>query len=215
MNNPGNKQARSVQFFIAAALCLLSISLSGCDNQPKVTLPLLFDGDVILAFGDSLTYGTGARRSESYPSVLSHLAKLEVINEGVPGDTTADGLKRLETALKEHKPALVLLCLGGNDFLRKRQESETIKNLETILALIRSRGISVALISVPKLGFSLSPHPLFERIAEKNKVALISGVMSEILADKSLKSDPIHPNAQGYRTMAEKIYVRLDELGAF
>ncbi|MDP2252857.1 MAG: GDSL-type esterase/lipase family protein, partial [Thiobacillus sp.] len=95
--------------------------LAACDRVP--TLPKLDSHDVIVAFGDSLTHGTGASADTAYPAVLASLTGLAVINAGVPGDTTSSGLARLPAVLEEHRPRLVLLCLGGNDMLRKQPES--------------------------------------------------------------------------------------------
>ena len=97
-------------------------------------------GDVIVAFGDSLTYGTGAAENESYPAVLAQLTGRNVVRSGVPGEITAQALQRLPGVLGEHKPKLVIVCLGGNDMLRKVSEAETIANLRAIVRKVKDSG---------------------------------------------------------------------------
>ncbi|MBC7944570.1 MAG: arylesterase, partial [Burkholderiales bacterium] len=104
-------------------------------------LPKLAANDVILAFGDSLTYGTGASEAESYPAVLAGLIGRKVIREGVPGETTEEGLRRLPAVLDEHEPALLLLCLGGNDLLRRIDETAIAANLRAMLVIAKQAGI--------------------------------------------------------------------------
>ncbi|WP_374356163.1 GDSL-type esterase/lipase family protein, partial [Chitinimonas sp.] len=106
----------------------LLTSLAACGRRSH-ELPPLPAGATVLAFGDSLTFGTGAAPQESYPAVLASLIGRPVVNAGIPGETTADGLVRFQATLQEHRPALIILCLGGNDFLQHQGESETVANL--------------------------------------------------------------------------------------
>ena len=132
----------SAQRFLVALLALFL--LAACDRAP--TLPKLGSHDVIVAFGDSLTHGTGASADTAYPAVLASLTGLAVINAGVPGDTTASALQRLPAVLAEHQPRLVLLCLGGNDMLRKHPAASTESNLRLLVQTIRASGAEVVLI---------------------------------------------------------------------
>ena len=125
--------ARRYLFALVAVLFLVA-----CDRAP--TLPRLSPHDVILAFGDSLTHGTGASEETAYPAVLASLTGHTVINAGVPGDTTATGLQRLPAVLAEYKPRLVLLCLGGNDMLHKQPAATTENNLRCMVQTIRASG---------------------------------------------------------------------------
>lgn len=188
-------------------ICTVFFSLlifTGCDSVPAIK-PLNQESQV-LAFGDSLTHGTGASRGQSYPDVLSELLGRPVINAGIPGEVSAAGLKRLPSVLEEYKPTLVILCHGGNDFLRRLDQANTTSNLEAMITLIRAQGADVVLVGVPKLGFGLQVPEFYAQIADKYKIPLQEEILVDLLGDNSMKSDSIHPNATGYRQMAEAIY---------
>jgi lysophospholipase L1-like esterase len=197
------------RFFIAVCVALL---LAACDRAP--TLPKLNSHDVIVAFGDSLTHGTGANANDAYPAVLAALTGRTVINAGVPGDTTSSGLERLPAVLDEYKPRLVLLCLGGNDMLRKQPEAATENNLRLLVKTIRASGAEVVLISVPEPALFGGTPDFYSRLAEDLKLPLEQDVFNEVLKDNRLKSDPIHANAAGYRVVAERLAEFLRETGA-
>jgi len=184
-----------------AGLFLTALALSGCDRGPKIAR--LEPDAVILAFGDSLTYGTGAPRDQSYPAQLATRLHLQVVNAGIPGEVSAKGLARLAETLAKHRPALVILCHGGNDFLRRRNSAQTKENLRQMVSLIKGSGMDVILVGVPQLGLLLSPAPLYAEVAEEFGVPIEEETLSEVLSERDLKSDQIHPNAQGYAVLAE------------
>ncbi len=188
-------------------------ALSGC-SEPYPSLPRLDPGDVVLAFGDSITYGTGASRGESYPEVLSGLIGRTVVSEGVPGERTAEGLDRLADVLDMHQPRIMLLCLGGNDMLRKVDAGETESNLRRMIDTAAARGIGVVLIGVPKPALLGGTARFYERIAEDYAIPYEGEVLNEILKDNEYKSDPIHPNALGYRLLATQLAEVLRRSGA-
>lgn len=186
--------------------------LAACERTP--TLPKLNPHDVIVAFGDSLTHGTGASRDTAYPAVLASLTGRTVINAGVPGDTTASALQRLPAVLAEHQPRLVLLCLGGNDMLRKHPESATESNLRLLVQTIRASGAEVMLIAVPQPTLFGGAADFYARVADEMRLPLEDDVFNDVLKDNSLKADPIHANAAGYRVVAERLAEFLRETGA-
>jgi len=190
--------------FIISLVIFLSLFSAGCDSGPKIAP--LDQATVILAFGDSLTHGTGAAKEQSYPAVLGQMLGINIINLGIPGEVTSEGLKRLPTVLDEYNPTLVLLCHGGNDFLRRHNQEETIRNLRSMINLIRERGADVILIGVPKLGFGLDVPRFYTTIAEENQIPYERDILLDLLGDNDMKSDSIHPNATGYRLMAEAVY---------
>ena len=193
------------------AVVLLAFT-AACGEQPKLE-PLPADA-VVLAFGDSLTYGSGAGETESYPAQLERLIGRRVVGAGVPGEVTAQALARLPAMLDEHSPRLVLLCIGGNDFLRRLGNRQAEDNVRAMVKLARSRGIAVLLIGTPEPGFSVTPPAFYAAIAQEFRLPYEADVIGEVLRDASLKADPIHPNARGYRIIAERIAGTLKESGA-
>ena len=195
---------------VVIVIILIHFSLS----QKEINIQSLSPQDTILAFGDSLTYGYNAKPTESYPTVLSHLTDYKIINEGVLGDTSADGVKRLDPLLENKNIKLMILFFGGNDIIQGVSMSELKSNLKTMIKNAKQKKIQVLLISVPNLSlFGLSALDLYGEVAKEEDVPLLSGMLAEILEQPSLKSDQIHPNALGYKIMAEKIYEKLKEEG--
>jgi len=195
-------------------LLLAGLCAAACDKR-QPPLPRLAPEDVVLAFGDSITYGTGAQtEDETYPQVLSQLIGRRVVRDAVPGEVTAQGLERLPASLEEHRPKLLLLCLGGNDMLRNGDRTAAEANLRGMVQLARERGVSVVLIGVPEPRLFGGIAGFYRRIADDLGVPLEERALPDILKDNRYKSDPIHPNAQGYRRMAEAIAALLREAGA-
>ena len=195
---------------IAIVITLIFFTLTKKD----VPIQTLNQQDTILAFGDSLTYGYNAQHSQSYPATLSRLSGLKIINTGMLGETSEDGLKRLPELLETHSFKLMILCFGGNDIMQGISMATLKSNLKTMIQMAKEKNIEVLLISVPNLGlFGLSPLELYEEVADEENVPLLSGMLADILSQPSLKSDQIHPNALGYKQMGEKIYESLKENG--
>ena len=195
------------------AVALSLSALAACGEKPP-PLPRLGADDVVLAFGDSLTYGTGAEPAESYPVVLAQLIDRKVTAAGVPGETTAEGLDRLPAALDDVKPRLVLLCMGGNDMLRKVDFASIEANLRAMVQLAKARGASVVLVAVPTPELFGGPPEFYDRIAKELSLPLDKKTLNDILFDRSLKSDLIHPNAAGYRRFAQALADLLHKAGA-
>jgi lysophospholipase L1-like esterase len=200
-----------IKLFLLAG-CAIIILLVGCREGKQYNI--LRPNDVVLAFGNSLTHGTGAAAHESYPARLEDLIRRKVINAGVPGEVTAEGLRRLPAALDEHEPDLLILCHGGNDMLRRHDKAQTITNLKAMIAEAQSRDIPVVMLAVPQLGLLLDPAPFYSDIAKEFNVPIEEAVISDILTTRDLKSDSIHPNAAGYKKMAESVADLLKKSGA-
>lgn len=193
---------------IAAAALLLA----GCGDSPRLSrLPA---DAVILAFGDSLTYGTGATPQTNYASQLSGLIGRTVIASGVPGEVSAQGLARLPSVLDEVQPRLLILCHGGNDILRRLDERTVSGNLRAMIKLAKSRGIEVVLVGVPKPGLFLTAASWYEDIAKEAALPYEAKALPSILGDNELKADLTHPNARGYAKLAEAIAQLLKKAGA-
>ena len=197
---------------LALSILFGAILLAACGSDQTLR-PLAADA-VILAFGDSLTFGTGAGRSESYPSVLGNLTGRTVVNAGVPGEVSAKGLTRLPGLLERYQPDLVVLIHGGNDMLRRQSRSGTADNLRRMIALARESGADVVLLGVPAPGLILSTASFYEEVAESTGTPIDSNALADVLQYPSNKSDPVHPNGKGYRMLAEAVRALLAENGA-
>ena len=195
------------------AWLVIAAVLAACGGA-KAKLDKLERNDVVLAFGDSLTFGTGAQTHESYPALLERGIGIKVVNAGVPGETSAEGLARLPGVLDEVQPKLLILCHGGNDFLRRLDEAQAARNVREMIALARSKGVAVVLLATPKPGLPPSIPAFYGEIATEMRVPFEEGVIRKVLVDNTLKSDMVHPNAKGYAQIAAALRALLAKAGA-
>lgn len=191
--------------FLQTALALLALNACG-GSKKHAKLPA---GSTILALGDSLTAGYGAQPGEDYPAQLADITGWKVINGGVSGDTSAQARARLPELMRQN-PDLVIVSIGGNDFLRKIAESETRANITAILQTVQAAHRPAVLVAIPyftaaALVGSISEHALYDDLAAEFNIPLLKGAWADILGDKDLKSDAIHGNAAGYRQFAEEM----------
>ena len=198
--------------FLTFVLILACTILPACGDE--LQLPRLGKTATILAFGDSLTKGYSVRPEDSYPAILQGMVNRTVINAGVSGEESRDGLKRLPALLEKHAPDLLILCHGGNDILRKKNMQNMAANVTAMIRLATERQIPVVLLAVPEPGLFLSPAPIYREIAEATKVPMINDLIPGILGKASLKADTVHPNAQGNQVMAREIFRFLQKSGA-
>jgi acyl-CoA thioesterase-1 len=187
-----------------AVLVLLLIVIAWPSPYAKVR-NLDSRGANVIAFGDSLTAGYGARPGEDYPSRLSALIGVPVINAGVSGDTTASALARLDNDVLARDPRIVLVGLGGNDFLGGVPIATTEANLREIVHKIEGAGAMVVLLGFRFPSLTADYESMYERIAKDEGCLVVPRILRDILNDASMKSDAIHPNARGYQLMAERI----------
>lgn len=192
--------------FLLGAGALL---LTACGRKSARTHAKIPEGSTVLALGDSLTFGYSANPGESYPAQLQKLTGWNIVNGGVSGDTSAQALSRLP-ALLARKPKLVIVGIGGNDFLRKVPEEQTRANIAKIIETVQKENIPAVLVGVPHITLGalfghLSDHPLYEDLSEEYGIPLFGGAWAEILGDNNLKSDQIHANGKGYRKFAEDL----------
>jgi acyl-CoA thioesterase I len=192
-------QKIGVAVFIAVALAwfLWPSNLSNVRNLDS-------GGAGIIAFGDSLTAGFGAATGDDYPSQLSRITGMTVQNAGVSGDTTESALARVDDVIARN-PRIVIVGLGGNDFLRRLPLSSTEANLRTIVRRIQEAGAMVVLLGFRFPSISGNYEDMYERVAEEERALLVEGTLKGILNNPALKSDEIHPNARGYELMATRV----------
>ena len=203
---------------VRALLALLALLLvAACGGPPKETgLPR---GTTVLALGDSLTAAHGVTPAEAWPTLLAERTGWVIINGGVSGDTSEGGLQRLPALLDEHRPALVLVTLGGNDMLRRLPQEQTVANLGRIVAQVRARGAKAVLVATPKPSLvgaafgALSPADFYRTLARDQQVPLIVDPMADVLSDAKLKADQLHPNAAGHALLAKKLLAALKTIG--
>ena len=188
---------------------LLAAALAGCGRDKKTAQPVP-PGSTVLALGDSLTFGTGASAETSYPTVLAGLTGWNVVNAGVPGDTSAQALARLPALLAEHQPKLVIVSIGGNDFLRKLPESDTRAHVHAICKQSLDAGAQVLLVAVPRATVAaalgqMTDHALYAEVAKDLKIPLQREAWGEVLAQPDLRADAVHANARGYAQFARSV----------
>lgn len=167
-------------------------------------------GENIICFGDSLTYGTGARQGMDYPSQLSGMISRHVINAGVPGDTTGSALRRLEKDVLAHSPQIVLITLGGNDLKNGISKDAAFQNLKKIITSIQEYGALVIVggIDIPLWGKGFGDA--YEKLCDELGAVLIPNIFKGIMGNRKLMSDQIHPNASGYTIMARMFYEAME-----
>ena len=173
--------------------------------------------DTILFLGDSLTEGLGVTKEEAFPKLVKILIQKElkkdisIINAGVSGSTTSDGLDRLKWYLKK-KPSIVFLALGANDGLRGLDLKQSQKNLEEIIKYAQESGAKVLLAGMlipPNYGpeYSENFRKMYEEIKDKYKLKSMPFLLDQVAGNKNLnQSDGIHPNEQGHKTIAKNVF---------
>ncbi len=180
------------------------------------------DRPIILAFGDSLTAGSGLPAGSGYPEMLQKELDgrgyaYRVVNAGVGGDTTGGGLARLKRAI-ELKPEIVILELGGNDGLRGVPVDVMSSNLDEMIRAFKESGARVVLggMTLPR-NFGQDYIGQFEKIypalAAKNDVPLIPFFLEGAAGNPELMlDDGIHPNGAGYRLVTANVLKYLEPL---
>lgn len=188
-------------------LALLALALlAGCGREvPQATR----DGPIV-AFGDSLVYGTGSSGG-GFVKLLEARVGRPITNLGVPGDTTAEGLARLDEAL-ELEPAIVILLLGGNDFLRQVPQDDTFANLATMIERLQAGGATVLLAGVRGGLLRDGAAARYEELADRYHTAYVHDVLDDTFGVAGYMADQVHPNDAGYRVIAERIGPVLEKM---
>lgn len=206
-----------MKLFKHFSLLILLLILSACQNE-STTQQRLPSTATVLALGDSLTKGYGASPEQSYPSLLGKKTQWRVINAGINGNTSAQALERLPALLDQHHPDFVLISIGGNDFLQRIDEQKTKANIQAIVDTLKAQNIPMLLIGIPSYGLQAAlghpkDHPMYQQIANDNNLPLLSHAWGDVLKKDSLKSDQVHPNAQGYQEFTQTLLKALRQQG--
>ncbi len=198
---------------ISVALILVALSVTvylAYGSQTKIT-NYPSGGTDIIAFGDSLTFGVGSTRGGGFVRMLSEDLNTHILNLGVSGETTKGALSRLGQ-ISKYKPKVVILLLGGNDFLSHVPEAETFNNLNRIIETVQQTGAVVLLVGIEDGLVGNKHQKLFEELAEKRGTAYVPDILGGIFGRSQLMSDSLHPNDEGYRIMADRIKPVLEKL---
>ncbi|MFA5357069.1 MAG: GDSL-type esterase/lipase family protein [Candidatus Omnitrophota bacterium] len=192
------------KIFIACLFVFCSGVLCGCAKREIANIAS--QGKNVICFGDSITYGYGAEPGGDYPSALAKMIDTPVINSGIDGDTSTEAVRRLKSDVLERDPLLVIVEFGGNDFLRKIPREETLKNMSAIIDGAIKQGAMVAVADISTGLIMREYRSAFCKLAKEKGAIFISGTLSGIITNPRLKSDFIHPNADGYNVIAQRVY---------
>lgn len=198
-----------IQFFFIISVLL---SLTNCSDAARLQ-PVDVNAS-ILAFGDSLTYGSGTSSDKAYPAVLEKLIQRKVINAGIPGEISQQGLQRLPGLLKQYQPALIIICHGANDILHKLDINQARNNIQQMIDIARQNNAQVLLVGVPEFSLFLTTSPIYQQLADENRLPIQNNILAKIIGKNSLKADQVHPNAKGYQLLAESLATLLRSSGA-
>ena len=197
MQLPGKPLRTLAALALAASF---AITGAGCKKKSP-TEPSTID---VLAFGDSLTFGIGATTGNGYVPVLERRIGIDIFNSGIPGNTTADALVRLNASVLSRDPRIVIVLLGGNDLLQNVPLQTRIDNITQIVERIRADGSKVILVGVGS--GALDPfNGALPDLASRTGSSYVPDIMDGIFGNSSLMSDNIHPNNAGHAIIADRI----------
>ncbi|MEO5804190.1 MAG: GDSL-type esterase/lipase family protein [Verrucomicrobiota bacterium] len=191
---------------ILAGVLLLAIGIftfRACRTTNYTNFPPRATGDWV-AFGDSLTSGFGASAENDYPTLLSQKIGRKILNQGMPGETTDNAIRRVEEIVRL-QPRVVLLCFGGNDGLQQLPMDKTFANLSTLIDRLQTSGSFVILIGVRSASIRDRYEKEFKKLAKEKRVLYVPNILSGVLGSPNLMSDYVHPNDEGYKAIAERL----------
>jgi acyl-CoA thioesterase-1 len=195
------KLNRKIIIIIAAGL-IVTFYLAFCSTPYRHIKNLNSSGTKIVAFGNSITFGTGVSPEQAFPALLQQELGIEVINAGVAGETTEDALKRVDKILA-YNPRIVLLEFGGNDFLRQTLPNIIESNLLALIDRLQAGGAMVVLLGMPSWQYQFESK--YKAIAKDTGAVYIKNILKGLLTHPDLMADNIHPNAEGHKLIAQKI----------
>ncbi|ELS05365.1 lysophospholipase L1-like esterase [Xenococcus sp. PCC 7305] len=200
-------RSHGLKIWLATITGTCIVLLNGCQSEiVNITNINSATGEQIIVLGDSITAGYGLPAQQAYPFLLSQKINLPIVNRGVSGDTTADALARLSRDVLTEKPWMVIIGLGGNDFLKKVPKTLTEQNLRAIISQIQTENAITVLLGMNLGLFTDEYKDLYHNVAESTGSYLIPQVLKGIIDNpQHRQQDIIHPNAIGQEILAEKI----------
>lgn len=199
--------------FFSLMLCSLLVFVSCGNNLDSVKNLKAGAGKQVIVLGDSIASGYGVADAEAFPKVLSREIGIPIVNRGVSGDTTEAALSRLQDDVISADPWLVIVELGGNDFLRKIPKTETEENLRKIITSIQDKSAIVVLLGMNLGYFKDEYKEIYQRLANDTQAYLIPEFLKGVLDDpRHRQDDVIHPNAAGHEILANRIAKELKPL---
>ena len=207
---------KSFNVYLLVVLAILLSLIVPVNSSNKIAS----SANTIVVLGDSLSAGYGVKLDSSWPSLLKNSIvnnglDFEVVNAGISGDTTSGGLYRLPRLLKEHKPKIVILELGGNDGLRGMSLKKVVrKNLKEMIEMIHKAGGITVLIGVelpPNYGerYTSNFQKIFVDLAAEYDLILINGSIKDMTEKGLMQSDGIHPNREGHQLIEKEVWLSL------
>ena len=213
-----NRRHALLRLSAITSIAASALWISACGKKgPKATA--LATGATVLALGDSLTQGVGASASTAYPAVLAERTGWQVVNAGMSGETASQIAARLPALLEQHRPALAIVCAGGNDWLRRNSAQAAQAEIARMLQLCKTQGVPVLLVAVPELSLTaaltgrMKDHSIYANLAKDEKVPLLADAWSEVLGDDKLRADQVHANAAGYARFTDLLLAQLKTSG--
>lgn len=161
-------------------------------------------GTDIVAFGDSLTYGKGAAREESYPALLQQGLGRRVVNLGRNGETAVGAAARIQEALAG-QPYMVLIEFGGNDVMRSVPFEQTVAAMERMVDAVQQAGAVAVVVDTGGSSLMGRYSKAYKKLARAKGAVFVPGILDGLWGKRELMSDQVHPNARGYRLVADKV----------
>lgn len=159
----------------------------------------------IVFLGNSITAGQGAESGEDFPTLIGKALNVPIVNSGVSGDTTSDALLRIDKDVLSKNPSVVVVELGGNDLLAHEDIGTTNNNFDVILSKIKPTRAKIVILGINFFVFNQRYETSWRELAKKYDAIYVPNILEGIITDESLKFDDIHPNAQGYQKIADRL----------
>jgi len=190
--------------FILIFIILLNFVIAGCAKKGIKNTDSR--GKNIVCFGDSLTFGYGVNPGEDYPSALSKMMTIPVINKGISSETSSEALSRFNSDVLGNDPLIVIIEFCGNDFLSKIPKETSVNNIRQMVKMAQDKGAMTAIVDVSAGLFFADYKIMFSNLARETGSIFIPSILSSLLTNPSMKSDFLHPNAKGYKIIASRVY---------